>query len=85
MANSWTSGGVAALALAACLVAGPAMAKTNCHTLCKTEIKACSASLATCKSLKGTDKASCLKTARAQVRTCKSGILTTCTSTGSCS
>lgn len=85
MTNSWTSGRVAAITLAACLVAGPAMAaKTNCHKLCKDQLKACTAALDACKTLKGKDKGSCLKTARAQVKTCKTGLLTTCESTGSC-
>jgi hypothetical protein len=85
MTNSWISGWVAVLALAACLVAGPAMAaKVNCHKLCKTQLKACTVALDSCKTLKGKTKAGCLKGARVQVKACKSGMLTTCKSTGSC-
>ena len=84
MTNSWTSARVAALAVAACLVAGPAMAKTSCHKLCAAQLKACTAPLASCKTLTGKTKASCRKTARPQVKTCKSSLLSTCKSTGSC-
>jgi hypothetical protein len=54
-----------------------------------TQLTACSSLLASpvaksCNKLKGREKAQCRKAIRAAVKDCKSRLLTTCKSTGSC-
>jgi hypothetical protein len=62
----------------------PAMAKTNCHTLCRTELKACLATFRVCKGLQGSARRRCRLLARQEMKACKSGVLDACKAGKNC-
>ena len=68
-----------------------AAAKKNCRDLCKTELAACVTQAKAqndCTTLTGKAKRDCHRTERAQVKSCKQGVMTGCrasSSTTTCS
>src|SRR5262245_49307895 len=68
-----------------------AAAKKNCRALCKTELAACvtqAKAQNNCTGLKGKAKRDCHRAERAQVKSCKSGVMSGCrasSSTTTCS
>jgi hypothetical protein len=68
-----------------------AAAKKNCRVLCKSELAACvtqAKAQNNCTGLTGKDKRDCHRAERAQVKSCKQGVMTGCrasSSTTTCS